>query len=601
MKRLIFFALLVLSANVFGQRITDNNTRVGYMELRANMLHLPTDTVITTAVNATVCDQLAKKNGVVYTYDCIFHKWVPVSPAGLADSLAANTLQRVTERGNTTNQDVYLDVPSAGRLRLTAANGVVNRAYSLTTNGGSFRPLEFLSGGVVISPRNGSAFGDDGVNALQVNGSAYFQSEITLNKFHNNSTLDSVLATDINGALKLVKLPIVANIYNSDGALPSIATRTFDLNNGTFIIRNGATSISSTSSGVNGQVFTSGGMGLIESVYSSSDVAQTGADARPTGRSAYLRFNTGSGINRLFSNSRTAITYYVENTPSSNNDTIFNVFADGIMRSKAYPNTTGKLLSTDANGNFTLIAAPLNNIYTGNGVLTSNRTLTGKNNAYSLTLDSLLSFKVNTTASGYAISQQSFLFSISNAAGSNLTMNTGAFQLGTGTVGGNYSTLSASSGNMTLIGTTTVAITGTPLLSITTDSVKINTSRKNIQLNNFINNSTLDSVLATDVNGYLIQRKNGSFASVINVKEGANLPMGLATFASGTTSVVVSNTNITANTRVQLSIQSYSGSTTTISAPYISARTAGTSFTITWSKGVGTDTGTVSWLLFEPY
>jgi hypothetical protein len=76
------------------------------------------------------------------------------------------------------------------------------------------------------------------------------------------------------------------------------------------------------------------------------------------------------------------------------------------------------------------------------------------------------------------------------------------------------------------------------------------------------------------------------------VREGANAKQGTATLSSGT--VTVSNTSVTANSRIFLTAQD--GSTT--GALRVSARTAGTSFTITSSNG--TDSGVVAYEIFEP-
>lgn len=77
------------------------------------------------------------------------------------------------------------------------------------------------------------------------------------------------------------------------------------------------------------------------------------------------------------------------------------------------------------------------------------------------------------------------------------------------------------------------------------------------------------------------------------VKEGTNACMGTATLVAGT--VTVSTTAVTANSRIFLTIQSNGG---TVGAVYVSARSAGTSFTITSTSG--SDTSTVAWLLVEP-
>lgn len=81
--------------------------------------------------------------------------------------------------------------------------------------------------------------------------------------------------------------------------------------------------------------------------------------------------------------------------------------------------------------------------------------------------------------------------------------------------------------------------------------------------------------------------------TALSLKDGANKRMGQAILVGGT--VIVSNTTVTANTRIFLSHANTSG---TLGHLYISARTAGTSFTITSSSG--TDTSTVNWLLIEP-
>lgn len=79
----------------------------------------------------------------------------------------------------------------------------------------------------------------------------------------------------------------------------------------------------------------------------------------------------------------------------------------------------------------------------------------------------------------------------------------------------------------------------------------------------------------------------------VGVAEGANGNMGIATLAAGT--VTVSNTRVTANSRIFLTNQVLGG---TAGFLRISARTAGTSFVITSSSG--TDTSQVAWLILEP-
>lgn len=81
--------------------------------------------------------------------------------------------------------------------------------------------------------------------------------------------------------------------------------------------------------------------------------------------------------------------------------------------------------------------------------------------------------------------------------------------------------------------------------------------------------------------------------TAFSLLDGTNKRMGQATLSGGT--ATVSNTSVTANTRIFLSHANTGG---TLGHLYISARVASTSFTITSSSA--TDTSTVNWLLIEP-
>ena len=88
----------------------------------------------------------------------------------------------------------------------------------------------------------------------------------------------------------------------------------------------------------------------------------------------------------------------------------------------------------------------------------------------------------------------------------------------------------------------------------------------------------------------------------LQIMEGSNAKQGVATLASGT--VVVSNTSVTANSRIILTNQGVNASTA-VGVPIISARTAGTSFTITsLTAGATTtqagDLSTYAYEIFEP-
>ncbi|RPE39733.1 hypothetical protein EDD90_2750 [Streptomyces sp. Ag109_O5-1] len=81
----------------------------------------------------------------------------------------------------------------------------------------------------------------------------------------------------------------------------------------------------------------------------------------------------------------------------------------------------------------------------------------------------------------------------------------------------------------------------------------------------------------------------------VTIKEGTNAKMGTAVLNS-TTAVTVATTAVTATSRIMLTTQSPSG--TALGTPYVSGRTAGTSFSI---KSTGTsDTSTVAWVIFDP-
>lgn len=92
-----------------------------------------------------------------------------------------------------------------------------------------------------------------------------------------------------------------------------------------------------------------------------------------------------------------------------------------------------------------------------------------------------------------------------------------------------------------------------------------------------------------DVNGNLQLKSAGN---IIKIKEGSNASMGLATLVAGT--VTVSNTLVTANTRVFYSVQTPGGTQGFLSV----ARSAGASFTLNSTSA--TETSTVAWHLIEP-
>jgi hypothetical protein len=79
----------------------------------------------------------------------------------------------------------------------------------------------------------------------------------------------------------------------------------------------------------------------------------------------------------------------------------------------------------------------------------------------------------------------------------------------------------------------------------------------------------------------------------LTVTEGSNKKMGVATLVAG--AATVANTSVTANSRIFVFSQVDGGTPGWLR---VSARVAGTSFTITSSSG--TDTSTVAYLILEP-
>jgi hypothetical protein len=84
----------------------------------------------------------------------------------------------------------------------------------------------------------------------------------------------------------------------------------------------------------------------------------------------------------------------------------------------------------------------------------------------------------------------------------------------------------------------------------------------------------------------------GQFAG-LSVTEGANAKQGIAVLVAGT--LVVANTAVTANSRIFLTSQVGGGAPGWVR---VSARVAGTSFTILSSSA--TDTSTIAYEIFEP-
>lgn len=105
--------------------------------------------------------------------------------------------------------------------------------------------------------------------------------------------------------------------------------------------------------------------------------------------------------------------------------------------------------------------------------------------------------------------------------------------------------------------------------------------------------ATLSRTAAGQLTAATADVRVGTAGRTVMVAEGTNAKMGTATLAAGT--ATVTTTAITATSRVHVTSQVDGG---TPGFLRVSARTAGTSFTIT--SGSATDTSTVAWLIVEP-
>lgn len=104
--------------------------------------------------------------------------------------------------------------------------------------------------------------------------------------------------------------------------------------------------------------------------------------------------------------------------------------------------------------------------------------------------------------------------------------------------------------------------------------------------------SQVDNELETLFNAHNKHDSGAEGWANVNIKDGSNKRMGIATLVGGT--IAVSNTSVTANTRIFTSRQTSGGTVGHLSV----TRSAGVSFTITSSSA--TDTSVVAWLLIEP-
>lgn len=268
-------------------------------------------------------------------------------------------------------------------------------------------------------------------------------------------------------------------------------------------------------------------------------------------------------------------------------------------------------------------------ITAGGGTLTNSASIyidaapTGATNNYSLFVNSGISmFGGNTTVNG----TMSASVVLSTSLGSNLyipsnggavaTTNTNIIFGGASTVtlrgaiyGTSSSTLAANSSYsgfvvgaspITLPTTGTAAwLTGTTLKAVgtVTNATPIpvtNTATLYVDGASSAGTNNYALYVASGISSFNGDVKLSTVGNGLYVKEGTNATMGTGTLVGGT--LVVSNTKVTASSRIFLT--SEGGTITNLGTLYISARSAGTSFTVSSSNVL--DAQTFVYLIVEP-
>lgn len=130
---------------------------------------------------------------------------------------------------------------------------------------------------------------------------------------------------------------------------------------------------------------------------------------------------------------------------------------------------------------------------------------------------------------------------------------------------------------------------GTTATVLSPDSIALVGSGNSVKFNGSYLSNSVAAAFTTTSGGVSV----GSVGSGLSVAEGSNAKQGTATLTAGV--ATVANTSVTANSRIMLTSQIDGG---TPGFLRVSARVAGTSFTITSSSA--SDTSTVAYEIFEP-
>lgn len=126
------------------------------------------------------------------------------------------------------------------------------------------------------------------------------------------------------------------------------------------------------------------------------------------------------------------------------------------------------------------------------------------------------------------------------------------------------------------------------------DGISSSTTTYGLKIRNNVKNDLFTvrddgAVSAVTLSSNTITLQNGVY-----LREGTNATLGVVTLTAGT--ATVNTTRVTANSRIFLTIQG--GTLTNVGNPYVSARSVGTSFSITSTNG--SDVSDVGWNIIEP-
>lgn len=148
--------LILFSFTVSSQTLKDlgGTGQISNDFMARNALLLPNDTVTTKAKNSDVdsCQQIAKVNGIVYSYNCVLHRWQLI-----AGDPIIPTLQSVTNAGNLTSNVIGL----VDFLNFRDTSGLhIGRGLIISGNivKSTFENLQIRSAGLIVGSSSTSQY-----------------------------------------------------------------------------------------------------------------------------------------------------------------------------------------------------------------------------------------------------------------------------------------------------------------------------------------------------------------------------------------------------------------------------------------------------------